>query len=434
MSRPTKKQTLRITPQAIIIFMLAAFFYFYDFLIQVSPSVIAGHLMRHFNITATLLGCMVGLFYYTYTLFQIPAGLLLDRFGARKVLLNAIFFNTVGLLIFSFAPNIYFIGLARLIIGAASAFAFLSALFLILRWFPLRYFAFFAGLTQMLGSFGAIGGTAFLAKLIKTIGVQSAMLTFTGIGAVLFILVFFYLQNSPQKETRSTHSSMHFIARLKIVLFKRQTWSIGLYSFAIWAPIAAFAALWGVPFLKATYHYDSIVAASSISVLWLGVAIGSPIIGGVSQKVMRRRMPLMISALIGVISMTTLVYINHQPYWLVCLWLFLIGIAASGQSLSFALISDNQRLENTSAANGFNNMMIVFGGALFQPLIGKLLDLHWNHRIIHGTPVYSAHNYHIALWILPACFLMAFLASTFLIRETHCQPAEHRLEHPAAIP
>ena len=121
-----KNKITEISTKAIVVFTLASFFYFYDFLIQVSPSVMTSQLMDHFGITAAALGAVAGAFYYTYTAFQIPAGLLLGYFGARKILLCTITICTLGTLLFAFAPNAYLLGLARLITGGASAFAFLT--------------------------------------------------------------------------------------------------------------------------------------------------------------------------------------------------------------------------------------------------------------------------------------------------------------------
>jgi MFS family permease len=104
--------------------------------------------------------------------------------------------------------------------------------------------------------------------------------------------------------------------------------------------------------------------------------------------------------------------------------LFLFGTAASGQSLSFGLVKDQSHPRVVGTAIGFNNMAVVAGGAIFQPLVGVLLDWNWKGEIVGGVPVYSATNYRWALVILPICYLVGIIISTFFLKETYCH-SEH---------
>jgi MFS family permease len=419
----------QVTFRAIIVYCVAVCFYIYDFLLQASPGAMSVPLMHDFGISAGVLGSIMGAYFWTYTAFQIPAGLCLDRFGARKIIMIMTFFCATGTLILSRGDSIYWIMIGRLITGAASAFAFLSTLFLIIRWFPAKYFALIAGITQMLGAVGAIFAETPLSYLIGHLGWRGAMLSFAIGGYVLILFVFFVVKDTPhdipyQIKKRET---MGMWQRFKIVISKKQTWPIAAYSFSIWAPIATFAALWGVPFLNQADHLSMLLATAGISIVWAGIAVGSPVIGWLSEVILRRKILLILAAIIGLFSSIATIYFNAMPIWLLFCCLFGIGIAASGQSLSFAVIKDNHTLNTTSAANGLNNMAIVFGGALFQPLAGKLLDAYWHGERLKNTPVYSAHAYHIALFVLPICYIIAIIVSGFLIKETFCKSQyQHR--------
>lgn len=414
----------RISSQALVIFIVAASFYFYDFVLQVSPSVMTQFLMSDFNITAGILGSVMGVYFYSYTAMQIPAGLLLGRYGVKGVSSIAIAVCALGALVFGLAPTDQFIALGRLLMGAGSAFAFLSTLYLIATWMPARYFALFAGFTQMLGSVGAAGGETPLAILIHHVGWRTSMLIFALLGFLLALATFLLVHNDLAHKQSRKHliDKTPLLHRLWQVLRLPQTWAIGLYSFGAWAPITAFAALWGVPFLESAYGMSYVNAATGIALIWLAMALACPIVGYWSDYLRNRNRLLAWCGGIGVISALILIYCNHIPVFVVYLCLIGFGVAAAGQSLAFAVIQDIQPRATTNAANGFNNMVVVCSGAIFQPLIGHVLDHHWHHGLlVNGARVYSAHAYHIALIMIPAVWLLALLMAKFVIRETHCR-------------
>lgn len=408
----------QITAYSLFIFILGATFYFYDFVLQVSPGVMALSLLKEFEISASVLGIMSGIYFYSYTLMQIPAGLLLDRYGARNVLPIVIFACALGALLFGMAHHFGFIGLGRFLMGAGSAFAFLGSLYLITRWLPFRYFAVFAGLTQMIGSLGAVGGETPLAYMIDHIGWRESMIIFACAGFIFALIMRVFIKNDQSTDSSAVqHSGEVVWANFKTVLRDRQTWMIGLYSFATWAPIACFAGLWGVPFLTTSYHLSTIQAANYIALLWLAIGFACPLIGWFSDLLHKRVALLCGVSIIGVLSTVGLIYSRIQTHWILALELIGIGIAASGQSLAFAVINDKQHSQLTGAANGFNNMMIVLGGAIFQPLVGSLLDLHQHAAAAVKLHVYTASDFSFALVVLPCLYICAVGMAKFFIHE-----------------
>ena len=412
-----EKTTLR----AVIIILLAASFYLYEFYMQIAPAVIHQELMRAFSIDATKLGILSACFYLSYTPLQVPAGLLLDRYSTRVILTCICAVFAFGVLLFAKAANLYVAGLARFIMGGAAAFAFISVLHLAARWVPLAQFAFFVGITEMMGSIGGYGGTEHVALLLKYFDWRVAISGFAYVGFILAILIALVVRNQPvmyrniqsQKQHRSVWHD------LKTILNNKETWAIGTYSFFIWAPILAFG-FWGVEFLRLSYNLDKVAAARAVSFIWIGVIFIGPTIGWFSDFISRRCILMTIGALAGTIATAIVVFApNISLIWLYIL-IFIIGFASAGQTLSFALIKDNNSPYTNSAANGFNNMVVVAGGFVFQPLIGRILDITWQGAMQNGVPVYSLHGYQIAFLILPICYFIAMLASMFFIKETRC--------------
>ncbi|CAL7959649.1 MFS domain-containing protein [Gammaproteobacteria bacterium] len=411
----------KITLQAIIIILLAACFYLYEFYMQVAPGVIQQELMRDFAIDATKLGLLSGCFYLSYTPLQLLSGLLLDRYSTRVILTCICSTFALGVLLFAHASSIYVAAIARFIMGGAASCAFISVLHLVARWIPPIHFALFAGIAETMGAIGGYGGTEHVAILLKYFDWRTTITGFAYAGFMLAILIVLIVRNQPIEhkniQTQTNNHSIWF--DLKTILSNRETWTIGIYSLLIWTPILGFSALWGVEFIRIGHNFDKIAAAHAVAFVWLGVALASPVLGWISDFIGRRCILMTICALAGAIAMTIAIFITNIPTTILYFLMFLIGFASAGQTLSFALIKDNNSPYTNSAANGFNNMILVASG-LFQPLIGKILDLNWQGTIQNGIHVYSLHSYQIALLMLPACCFVAALISIFLIKETRC--------------
>lgn len=405
---------------------VGGFFYVYEFFLRVMPSAMTDDLMRSFHINAGGLGILSAFFYYGYTPMQIPAGLLLDRFGPRLLLTLSMAVCALGALAFGLTNSAIVASMARLFIGLVSAFAFVGALVLASRWFAAKYFALIVGLIQLMGCVGAIVGEAPVALIVQEIGWRSTMFWSAAVGGVFAILFWLIIRDNPESavhvSSATSASKMNELSRLKSVLKNPQTWAIGLYAFSCWAPISIFADLWGIPYLKIFYQTSVATAAVGVAVVWIGIAVVGPIIGWWSNKIGNRRLPLLICSIFGLLSSIVILYIPNLSWSFMYIALFLFGAAASAQSVTFGVVQDNNPLSVAGTAVGFNNMAVILGGVLFQPLVGLLLNLRWDGNSVNGIPVYTLENYRSALILLPICSVIGILASLFLVKETYCKP------------
>jgi MFS family permease len=404
------------------IFIIPALFYFYEFFVQISPSVMTHQLMQHWHIDAATLGFISAIFYYGYTPMQIVGGVLYDHFDARYIISAAILLCALGTLGFSMSDTILQAYISRFAIGAGSAFAFTGTLVLASRWFPVNRFALLVGLTQLLGSFGAIIGESPLAASVKVIGWRPTLMFVAFAGFALAAVALLVIRNQPaQKVIKVAKDPKKRAIAFKKFYRNSQTWLIALYSFTSWAPILVLAALWGVPYLMVLYHIGAVAASSVVAFIWLGTALGSPFSGWWSHHIQRRCLPLASFSAIGLIAIMIMLYGSNIPFPLMYVLFFAIGFAASGQSLAFAVVKDNNSPETIGAAIGLNNMAIVAGGALYQPLAGLLLRWHWGGLIQNGIPIYTVANFKDAFEFVIPCYIVGIIIATLLIKETHCK-------------
>ncbi|MCB1085277.1 MAG: MFS transporter [Chlamydiia bacterium] len=406
----------------IFIYSLAALFLLYEMGLQVSPSVMTRQLMLSFNIGAGALGLMSSFYFYSYTVMQIPVGLLFDRFNARGLISSAVFVCSIGTFFFAFTGGVWWAAFGRLLMGFGSAFAFVGVLVVAARWFPPTYFAFLVGVAQFLAAIGALMGEFPLAALLDAFSWRIVMLILGCIGVILSLICFMIVRDNPF-ENRHLPKRHHLLAELKEIIASKQTWWIALYAFCGWGPVAVFAALWGVPYLRLRFQVPNLYAAMAMAFVWVGLGLTSPFLGWLSDRIGQRRILLTICSLIGLIASVTLFYAPGVSYALSFPLLFCIGIAAGGQILTFALVRDNNRHIVTGTAIGLNNMAVVAGGALFQPLVGFLLHAFWKGgRDAYGVPIYSIGDYHLGLLVVPLCFFIGLLVSLLFIKETYCKP------------
>ncbi|MCP4473417.1 MAG: MFS transporter [Gammaproteobacteria bacterium] len=403
---------------------LASLFYVYDYFIQVAPSIMTHQLMQAFDIGAGRLGVLSACFYYSYTIMQIPAGVLIDSFGARKLLALAICISAAGVVLFGVSHYLISAGIARFLIGFGSAFSFISSLYLAARWFSHKRFSFIAGLVQLGASVGSIFGLAPLAWAVGHYGWRQSMITAGLLTFIFALVVWLIVRDSPrgrQQQPLLHHKQGYRQQRWLILLRNRQLWVVALCGVMCWVPVAVIGALWGVPYLMKVYTMTTMSAGKMVSLFWFALALGSPFIGWYSNYISRRRQLFIVCFLFAVVGAVLLLFAPSLPVWLIALALILLGLSASVQSLSFGLVKDIVPENLFATASGINNMAAIIGGGIAQPLVGYLLFLHWHGAMAQGVPDYSVSNYLFAFTILPITACIGLLLSCFFVKETYCQ-------------
>lgn len=404
--------------QAAFMYGIVSFFLFFEMAVQVSPSVMSYQLMHDLHIGSFGLGIMSGIYFYTYTAMQVPSGLLFDKYNPRLLITLSVLTCAAGTLLFAVAGNIYMGCFARLLMGFGSAFAFVSVLVVTADLFKSKYFAAMTGVTQMLAAFGAMAGQMPISALLSHIDWRNTLLVLSVIGVVLSGIVWKFLNYERTSVAPiKTQGRMQLKVNLKKIATHSQTWYVAFYACLLWAPMSSFASLWGVPFLMNVDHLSQNTAAFLCSLMWLGLAVASPLLGMLSTGLNNRVMPLAISALVGAIAFYLVVQGHFSPFLLGIL-LFLAGAACAGQALSFAVVKENNLDSEKATAIAFNNMAVVISGAIFQPLIGKLIESDKTGSVSS----YNINHFKGGLFIVLFAYIIGFLVALFCIKE----PSEKR--------
>lgn len=388
-------------------------------------------LMSSFEVTSYSIGSMSAFYYYAYTPAQIPVGLMLDRYGARYILTMAVLLCALGTLIFGQTNVMWVACLSRFIVGFGSAFAFVGVLKLATNWLPPERFALVSGLATTLGMLGAMYGKIHLAHIVNVTGWQSAVMICGYAGLFLAPVVWLIVRNAPtvatpyisQKVNKSPSMTYYqLFKQTKLILSNKQVWLNGIIGCLFFLPTSVFAELWGDHYLESVYGLHSEMAAKAVSMIFLGWAVGGPLAGWLSDYMRRRKLPLQIGSFISAIFLSALVFqwIPMNLFWIFGM-LFAVGFFSGVEVICFAIGKENCTSHVAGTAIATTNLLIMMGGVIFQPLIGKALDFFWDNQVgLDGIPFYSADSYQKAMLILPLALLIAFMLSFFL-KETHCK-------------
>lgn len=411
------KKTLAL---GILICFLGAVFYCYEYLLRIQPSVMVEYLMRQFHLTGETFGLLGGLYYAAYSPMQIAVGVLTDMYGPRRMLTFAVIVCTIGSFIFGHTESIYIAGLGRFLIGFGSAFAFVGVLKLAAIWLPESWFAVSAGLATALGMVGALVGDVELSVLVHRIGWQNTVLYSTYFGVALIPLIWFVIRDThPHMKEDQERVKLRMAMRgVGSIAKNPQMWLAGLIGCALFLSLSVFAEQYGILFLQQVHNFTSKQASWANSMVFMGWLFGAPFFGLFSDLVQSRKWPVGLGA---IVAACILFYVIYMPVsnaveqrYLVYTLLFFFGFFSSAEIICFAIGRENCPYHMAGAAVSFINMLVMFGGAVFQPLFGKLLDMGWTGQMAGGVRVFGSDVYRHALLIIPMAMLFAAFGSFFI--------------------
>ena len=398
------------------VWFLGASFFFYKYLVQVSPSVMTTDLMHTFNVNGVGLGNLSACYFYAYLMMQIPVGMLLDKFSPRYLTALAILICGVSTFIFSETNSLILACISRAFIGFGAAFAAVSCFKMAALWFPPKRFALISGMCMTAAMLGAVGGQAPLSLLVQDFGWRTALKIIAGLGILLSLIYVFLVRDKASKssliqEERKTHPLL--------ILKSKQAWLLSLYSGLAFAPVSVFGGLWGVPFLQQAYQLTAPKAALAVSWIFIGFAVGAPLLGWLSDFMCKRKPLMIFGTILATVCLLIVLSGSTRYVELISAYLFLFGFGASGFFISFSMIREGFPLLLTATVLGFMNTFDSICEALTEPFVGILLDFGWDGEIVDGVHQFSTHGYQIALLLLPVYLIIAIILLGF-IKETNC--------------
>jgi predicted MFS family arabinose efflux permease len=393
---------------------------------RVAPSVVADQLMETFAIRdGAVLGSLAAMYSYTYVLAQIPSGLLADSLGPRATVSASMVIAALGSLLFSFAPTLALAFVGRFLIGLGVSFVYVSILKLQSVWFFPNEFAFLTGMTILVGNAGAVLATTPMALMVDFYGWRFPFLIIGLASLLVAAACWFVVRDYPASQQTSVNAVPMSerisvsLRQLRLVLANRRSWPPFIINACVYGTTITFSGIWGVPYLMQVYNFSRTQSANLMLVIAVGMMVGSPAVGYLSDRIGLRKLPYSLFVFLFLLSWAVLVFWNNArpPEGVLFPLYFLLGFFGSTVLLGFAVAKEENLPQSAGMAVATVNIGVFLGISILQPLMGYLLDLRWDGVVIEGIKIFPQNAYYLAFRFCFYAIVVAFLA-TLLVRET----------------
>ena len=391
---------------------------------RVAPGAIAADLRAQYHASATMLGFIAAFYFYPYAAMQLPAGVLADRIGPRRLFTCGSLVAGAGSLLFAFAPDVAWLLAGRALVGLGVAVAFISVLKLIASWFGEREFTTWVGILQLIGNLGGTLGAYPLAWLVQRVSWREV---FAGAGAASLLLagcIWLWVRDTPREaglrrpgelptdSAEAGRAQEPWASGLARVAASGQTWLAFLVLFGLIGSYLTFSGLWAVPYLTEAMGMDRQRATLHVTAMILGFALCAPAAGLLSDRIGLRLLPLRMLSTVYLLCWLPWVMGWSMPLWASLAVFVGMGLGISGAVTCWAIAKENNPPELSGTATSLVNAGGFLAVALLQPAVGWIIDRSG------GAPALEAYRGAAAL--LGAVALAGVLA-TFALKETRCR-------------
>ena len=403
-----------------VVCVSASLFFFYEFIQGNMFASIADNIMQDFHIQADKMTYLSSIYYLSNVLFIFVAGMVLDKYSPKRTILIAMTFCVLSTFVLAHAHSFYLALLCRFITGIGSAFCFLGPVRLASRWFPARRMAMVTGIIVTIAMTGGMMAQYPMAKLVTLVGWRSALMVVGWFGVAILVIMAIGIIDKDQKHSSAPSQNKTILAIAKQAYLNSQTLRAALYTSLMNMAIAVFGAMMGSLYLMQRMGISKEDAAFVNSFLFLGVILGGPVIGYISDKLGLRVLPMKWGVLLSFAIVLLVLYVPVSLGTMKILF-FLLGFFTAAQVISYALVAESSQPAMTATAVSVVSLLTQGGYIVYQNLFSWLLIHHGGMQMIAGVPVYSLGDYASAALILPIGLIIAFLI-LFGLKETFGHP------------
>lgn len=406
------------------VILTATLFSFY-IMIQINLfNAISVDLVRELNLSEKQLGYLVAFYFYGNILFLFPAGILLDRFSVRNLMLAVFAVSVITTYVFSITSSFWLINTTRFILGLAGAFPMLAVVKLASCWFAPRQMALVIGVIVTISTFGGVIAQTPLALLTQSLGWRYAVQIIAVFGMALIIIQFAVVQDKPKGsekidfEKQAQLKQIGFWNSLGIAMTNRQNWLSGIYISFLNLPTFIFGA-WGTAYLTQARHLTQLQATLVTTTFFIGMVIGSPLAGLISDKIGLRKLPLIIGATLSLVALLIIMFSPAVSLWLVCCQFLFLGLVISAQVIGYPMITESNSRIFTAIATGVGSILVMAGGILI-PVFVWLLSWSGSNLVVDNVAIYSLADFTRANYLMLVGLIIALIVS-LLLKETYCK-------------
>ena len=385
------------------VFLPFAVGYYLSYLLRNVNAVIAPDLRHEFHLDSADLGLMTSAYLFAFGSFQLPLGILLDRYGARRVEATLLLLAALGTALFGLAQGVTQLVAARALIGLGVSACLMASFKAFSQWFPPERHASLNAAIMAAGSMGALSATVPLDLALPLIGWRGCFFALAMFCTLAAGIIF----STPDRPAAGSESFRAQLRGLGLVLGSRAFWRYGPLTAMVVGSFMAIQGLWAVPFLINFSGYTREVAASHLLFLSLGMLLGFlAIAASVTRLAARGISPeSILTAGMGVgLAIGVLIVFEAMSSYL--LW-SVMGVVFSVCNLAYVLLAKNFPAQMAGRANTALNLLAFVGAFSVQWGFGLLVD----HFQAGDTLRQAYHHAYTVLLVLQAASYAWFVAS-----------------------
>lgn len=273
---------LRFADRAYLAWAAVAIAYAIAFLQRVSPQSVSLSFMHDFSTDAAGVAMLASSYFWGYTLMQIPAGLLVDRYGVKRVVLFSMAASSLGSAAFALAPNLLDVFAARLIVACGDALVFTALLKLVAQSFADERFGVMSGISQVSGYVGGVIATTPLAAAVSGFGWRACFLFIAGVGVANLVFAKFALKPDPVSHSNKTLKGVVVAARQS--LSRVANWGCAMTFASHFAVVTTLSGVWGIPMVAHFFNISPTAAGTPLLAFMVGNAVGSVFLGHAADR------------------------------------------------------------------------------------------------------------------------------------------------------
>jgi MFS family permease len=399
-----------------LFFACSVLFYMYASILRMLPSVIFDDLVNTYHLSSLSLSHLAATSYYVFVPVQVLAGFMLDRHSSGRFISVTVLLASLGVALLANGRYFWLAELGELFIGCGVAFAFVGILRFSLMRLNVVYSSLLLGCIIGLGKLSEFIGDIFLSSLLQSEGWR-LLCYFLASGGLLLALA---LLVTAKRETVSVSNSLvNYKEEVMRLMRSRQLWLTLAVGCLLYLPYSAFAETWGVHYLMVVNHLLRENAIFAVSLIFLGFAVGAPLVGGISCLISQCQYIISFGAVASTLFFTTILLIPSLPLHVIYALLFSLGISSSVLILVFINVKDIVYKPLLGFSLALTNAALMLSGFLMW-ILGSAVKGSWQQlpKIDSSVIFYTElRNYQLSFLLIPIGLLLAVLLSFYLQRE-----------------
>ncbi len=389
-----------------------------------SMGVVKGSLISEYGITEATIVSIGNVYFYIYLLMQVPTGILADTLGAKMTAFLGTLIAALGTTIFSFSEGLSLLYIGRGLVGLGTAVIFVSIIKIQSTWFKDSEFGTITGLTCFIGVMGGAVAQTPLAMMVEAVGWRTSFRLISIVSALIALAIFFIVRNKPEdlgmpalnpKTEGSDQTSSGIMKSLWAVIRNPRTWPLFINYAVFYGTFVIITGYYGTSFISDVYGVSTIEASKYLIAAVLGTAVGSVVVGAISDRTLSRKKPLVYTGVIYVLVWAFFVFYNGGkiPMSLLAPVLFMIGFASCAYVMSWPTVKEVNDPKYVGVSAAVANIGGFTGTIIIPPIVANVF-------VTYGGKLPPVEVYNKAFFIVLISVVIGFLASLFT-KETSCQ-------------